>query len=224
MTQMPAWSYTMIETFEQCPRRAYHKFILREKEPSSKAQDDGIAAHQALEDRVKKGTALPGKFAAYEPLAASIARAREGKIVYTELKMGLNRRMEATGFFGDSVWARGAVDVFLKGTDTAFLGDWKTGKIHEKELQVRIFAVFAFRHFPTVNKITACNLWLKDNKVGQPYIFTRENEDKYWADILPRVQKIEQACATGQWAEKPSPLCGWCPVKACQFNPNKGTS
>lgn len=218
MTELPPWSYTMIESFEQCPRKAYHRFILKEKEPPSAAMQEGIDAHSALENRIKSNAPLIGRYAEYEPLAASVAAMRGGKKIYTELKMGITRKFTATGFFAKDVWGRGAVDFMIKGDEAAFVGDWKTGKINEKELQLKMFALFIFEHFPQVNKVTAVNLWLKEKSVGKPYVFLREHKAVYWADVLPRIERMERAASKDEWQPQPSPLCAWCPVKSCQHN------
>lgn len=212
------WSYSSLDTFNTCPRKFYHRYILKEKEPSSPALEHGNAVHAALEARVK-GTPLPECYRKYDPMAQSVINAwKRGMKVYTELKMGLAKEMELCGFFDKNVWGRGAADVLLVMDDVAIIMDWKTGKKREKEEQLRILALFTFKHFPRVNYIKAANLWLEVGDVGTPYTWTREDEPQQWAVVLPQIQAIEKAFESDKWPEKPSGLCGWCSVKACQFN------
>ncbi len=214
----PTWSYSSLDTFEQCPRKWYHKYILKEKEPESAAIRHGNAVHKALEDRVK-GTPLPEHFMRYSPMAESIVQAwQKGMKVFTELKMGLTTSLEPCGFFGKEVWGRSAADVILKQDDVAIVFDWKTGKKREKATQLSTLALFVFKHFPGVSKITGVNLWLEPGDVGTPYIFTRAQEPELWKEQLKKIQLVEKAAAAEKFVELPGPLCAYCSVKSCQFN------
>jgi hypothetical protein len=219
------WSYTMLESFEQCPKKTFHKFVLKEKEPSTPELEKGIKAHKALELRVKSNHKLPDEFAHYEPIAASIANARKGKKIYTELKLGLNRQFQVVDFFAPDVWGRIALDVFLKEEMQAWIMDYKTGKPNDKELQLTINSVFAFRAFPAVNVITALNIWLKEAPpcAGTPWTFKREDENLYWQEILEIIGRLDAAQEKNNWPARPSGLCGWCPVRSCQHNPKRNT-
>lgn len=215
MNSLPPWSFSMLEKFENCPRSAFHKYILKEKEPSSPAIEDGNRVHKALELRVRDGTPMPDDLQKYEPLVYSIVKA---PIRHTELKMGITRQLTPCGFFDGSVWGRCASDVTIINGKYAWIGDWKTGKPREKELQVKINAMFLFKHFPEITEIIGTNIWLKEMKIGTPYKFTRDKEAEYWTDIVKRVQAMEMALEKEYWPEKPSGLCGWCSVKSCRYN------
>ncbi len=218
MNQLPAWSYSMLDTFNNCPRQTYHCYILREKEPPSPAQLQGIAVHNALEQRIK-GTPLPEEFARYAPMAESVARlCGNGTKLYAELKMGLTRTFEPCAFFYENVWGRSAADVVLKKNDTIMVFDWKTGKKREKPDQMHIMALFLFKHFPKVDKITGVNLWLESNEVGTPYTFTRAMQADMWRETLVKILAMEKALQQMAWPEKPSGLCGFCAVKQCRYN------
>lgn len=222
---LPPWSFSMLEKFDNCPRQAFHKYLLKEKEPQTEAQRIGNELDKAIETRVKDGVVLPPEFAAYEPMAASVARMRApGRKLFTQLKMGISRDFKPVAFFADDVWGRGVLDVALVDAPTAVIIDWKTGKNNENKpysnhgLQIKIFTLFTFKHFPKVDKVAAFNLWLKSNEIGKPYMFTRADEPALWREVLPRVMKMEKACADLNWPEIPGSLCGWCPVKACKHN------
>lgn len=222
---LPPWSFSMIEAFENCPRKAFHKYLLKEKEPETEAMRQGNALDKAIEQRVKSDTPLPAEFAQYETMAASVARMRSpGRKLYTQLKAGIDRNFKPVPFFDTNVWGRGVLDVGLIEAPTAVIIDWKTGKNSEGKsysnhgLQLKIFALLTLKHFPKVDKITAFNLWLKSDEIGKPYTFTRADEATLWREVLPRIMKIEKACADMSWPELPGPLCGWCPVKTCSHN------
>lgn len=212
------WSYSSLDTFKSCPRRFYHRYVLKEKEPETEALRNGIAVHAALEARIK-GTPLPEHMLKYDPMATSIVNAwQKGMKVYTELKMGLTREMEPCGFFDKKVWGRGAADVILIAGDTAIIFDWKTGKKREKEDQLRILMLFTFKHFPKLNWISAMNLWLEPGDIGMPFTWGRDDQAQQWGIVLPQIQLMECSIAANAWVEKPSGLCAYCSVKQCQFN------
>src|SRR4051812_19070013 len=86
---LPPWSFSMLEAFEQCNRKAFHKYLLKEKEPQTEAQRKGNEADKALELRIKDGTPLTNHLARLEPLMLSLAGMKEQDCqLYTQLKMG----------------------------------------------------------------------------------------------------------------------------------------
>ncbi len=222
---LPPWSFSLLEMFDQCPKKAFHRYILKEKEPETEEQRKGNLLDKAIEARIQKGTPLPEEWAYCEPLAASVALLKRPKVhVSTQLKMGLNREFKPWKFFDAGVWGRGVLDVSIIDGPRATVIDWKTGKNNESKpyynggLQLKIFAAFIFKHYPEVQQVTAFNVYLKTNEFGKPHVFRREDEAALWQEILPRVIKFEKAFAAMAWPEQPSGLCGWCAVKMCPHN------
>ena len=213
------WFYTAIDTFDQCPRKFYHKYILKEKDPETPALARGNAVHKALEHYMKYGYAKGdidiGKF---HPLADAVVRQARGKKLMVELKMGVLGNLEPCGFFDDHVYGRGAADVLIVDYPNAFLIDWKTGKVREKRTQLAVLSLFVFKHFPRVNIITACNIWLEAGHHGEVYTFERSGEAAGWLELISKVKQIEAAIERQQFCMMPGPLCGFCPVKQCPNN------
>lgn len=225
LTTLPPWSFSMIEMFENCPRKAFHKYLLKEKEPESAAMAEGNRLDRAIEARILKDAALPAEFQKYDPMALSIIKQRSAATkVMCQVKLGIDRGFKPVKFFDRAVWGRGALDVLLYKYPNAIIADWKTGKNSEnkpysnKGLQLKIFALLVFKHFPKIEKVTAFNIWLKSNEFGKVHVWTRADEAVLWREVLPRVIAIEKACAQAKWPTTPGPLCGYCPVKACEFN------
>lgn len=219
------WSYTSLDTFESCPRKFYHRYVLKEIEPKSAAMEEGNKFDAAVEARIKGDAPLPPEYQQYDTFAESLARMKGPCRVYTQLKMGIDTQFEACGFFGPDVWGRGVLDVALvsKVGGTALIVDWKTGKNSENKdyytgLQLKIFALLIFKHFAKVQKVTGFNLWVKTREIGKPLVFTRADEANLWREVLPRVMKIEDAFAKNKWDERAGPLCAYCAVKICPNN------
>jgi hypothetical protein len=225
---LPPWSYTHIDTFDNCPFQYHWKYILKNKEPATKEMEEGRKTHDALEKRVAANVVLPPMYAAYEPLANSVVQMAQssGATIRTELKVGVNRELKACDFFGKDVYGRGALDVALlspeRAPEFAWIGDWKTGKTREKDFQVKIFAFFGFITYPTLKRVSACNIWLPTKKPGEAYKFFREDMPTIWAEIYIKLSAMEMAAASDNWVKRQSPLCAWCPVKDCEFNRKKG--
>lgn len=223
--KLPPWSFTMLDTFASCPKKAFHRYILKEKEPESEAQRKGNEFDKAVEARIRNGTPLPLEYAVIEPLTASLTRSVGKK--YTQLKIGINRDFKPVTFFADDVWGRGVLDFALTDYPNMVIADWKTGKNNEgKEwytpLQLKIFALLAFKGFPKVNKITAFNIYTQEGKPGKIMSFTRGDELTLWREVLPRVMAVEKAFKEQEWPACQGPLCQFCPVVTCNHNPKGG--
>lgn len=220
---LPPWSYTHVDTFDNCPHQYWWKFIQKNKEPATEEMLEGRRVHDALEKRVAANVQLPPAYSKWDPLAASIVNMarKTGGEIRTEMKVGVDRDLKPCDFFAKDVYARGALDVSVLWPNSMYIGDWKTGKTREKDFQVNIFAFFGFLTFPKINTITACNIWLATNKIGEPYIYDRADLPRIWSEIYLKLAAMEHAAATDTWAKRQSPLCAYCPVLSCENNRSK---
>lgn len=210
----------MLDMFEQCPLKWYDKYILKNKEPSGPALEYGNFVHGAIEDYLRSDKPLPAELTDNYSLINSI-KAQFAEQSKAELKMGVSKALAPCEFFGHGVWGRGAADVALihHSSDSAFIGDWKTGKVMEKEDQLKILAMMLFKHYSKLNTISAANLWLKGNKIGEVYTFHRKDETAMWVDLLKRLSKMYAAVGTPAAVEtKPGFICNFCPVSNCKWN------
>lgn len=226
MAELPPWSFSMLDMFAQCPKKAFHKYMLKEKEPESEAMRKGNLFDKAIEARLQKGTPLPAEYAQWGDKAASVASfCKGGAKLATQMKLGLRKDFTPCGFFDKDVWGRGALDVLVLNYPTAIIIDWKTGKNSESKpwynggLQIKIFALFVLKHYPKINKITAFNVYEKE--FGNPYQFTRDDQGMLWKEVLPKIITVEKAFAQQSWPACKGPLCGYCPVVTCNFHPEK---
>lgn len=214
------WSYSMLDVFEQCPLKWYDKYILKNKEPSSPALEHGNFVHKSIEDYLMNRADLPEELQRNKPMVESIKRQFKDQSK-AELKMGVTQALKPCEFFGHGVWGRAAADaaVIHYDSDSAFLGDWKTGKKHDKEDQLKIQAMMLFKHYGKLQKITGCNIWLKDNTMGEMYTFHRTNETQMWVELVKRLTPMYAAVGTEKAVEtRPGFICNYCPVKSCKWN------
>lgn len=218
--KIPPWSYSAIDTFDNCPKQYYHRYILKEKSPETEQMKHGTSVHTALENRLKINTPLPEAYGAYEGYCIAITKNADGKTLETEKELSLDDKFNPCGFFSKNVWGRGKADVVIHKNDKAWVGDWKTGKQREKDFQVKVFGAFIFKMLPEIQQITANNIWLQDGKLGQTYTFYRHQEPLMWNEILHKINRIDLAAERGTFDPKPSGLCGWCDV-SCVHNPRR---
>jgi RecB family exonuclease len=101
---------------------------------------------------------------------------------------------------------------------TARVVDYKTGnnKYPDRE-QLKLMALMVFVHFPHIRRVSGALLFVVKDDIAKASYMVGEAEE-YWWDYRERVARIEQAHDTGVWNPKPTPLCGWCPVKTCEHH------
>lgn len=121
-TKIPAWSYSSLTNFEQCPRQ--FKLLKIDKVVPFKETEairHGNEVHKALELRLKDKTPLPAKYAQYESMVAKLDKPG----VFVEAEYALTRNLEPCGWWDKSCWVRGKVDAGVKAKDKVLIVDWK---------------------------------------------------------------------------------------------------
>jgi hypothetical protein len=81
-------------------------------------------------------------------------------------------------------------------------------------------ALMAFAHFPQVNHVKAGLLFVMHEHFFT-FEYARADEEKLWQDFYPHLERLRLSHENGVWQENPTALCGWCPVKRCQFYKDK---
>jgi predicted RecB family nuclease len=216
---MPAWSYSSIKTFDQCPKKYYHLKVAKDvKDTAGPEADYGTQAHEAAEHYIKHGTPIPGKFKIMRPVVETLAKFPGEK--HTELKLGVRKTdagYEPTTFFAKDVWWRGIVDLLITNGKTAHMVDYKTGKNAKyadmKQLDLMAGAVFV--HYPEIQKVKSGLAYVVSNEFPKK-THTREHVDTYFSVFDKQLEQLEDATDSGMWNAKTSPLCGWCPVTSCE--------
>ena len=209
-----SWSYSKLKNFESCPKRHYHLDIAKDvKDEESEALLYGNQLHDALAKRIGKNVPLPEPFKHMEPWAARVVTG-EGNVL-VEQKLAINKDFGPCDFFDKDAWFRGIGDVIKIVGGAALILDWKTGKVVEDSQQLALMSACVFAHHPTVRKVRAEFIWLKEDASSRAD-FTREDMPKMWNNIWPRIEALEYAHTTTTYPAKPGYLCRrWCPVQKC---------
>ena len=211
------WSYSKLKDYVNCPRQ-YNAVHVSKEFPKvmTKEMTFGNQVHKALENYVKDETPLPPNYEHYanqlEPL-----RVMNG-VKYPEYRMGLTYDRQACGFMDKQVWVRGIADLLVIQDNHAFIVDYKTGKIkYADPKQLQLMALMVFEHFPQVTFVDAGLLFVA-HKQFITAEYAVEDKEKLWGDFEPDLMRMSVSHESDTWQANPSGLCGWCPVKTCEFH------
>lgn len=217
MTPKP-WSHSALEQFKNCPR-AYHAHRVEKSIPYVQGPEAeyGEWVHKQFEDRLRDGVVLPSDLSTHESFLARL-EALPGQ-AYVEHELALNRRGQPCGYWDPDVWWRGKADYLKINGPRARIVDYKTGKPHQKLLQLYEYILVTFITFPQVQTAYAEYYWTK--APAQPFGVTlgRERMNEVWAMLLPDLKQMAEAYRTDVWQPRPSGLCKrHCAVTDCEFN------
>jgi len=219
----PAWSHSShssLKDFEGCQRR-YHEVKVLKNYPfvQTEATIYGNQVHEALELYVKEGKEIPPEYSQFKPVVDSLLK-KPGRAL-PEYEMALTAGLSPCHWKSPEVWVRGIADILIIDDDnlTAWVGDYKTGNDkYPDQDQLVLMSLMVFAHFPHIRKVNSALLFIVKNSMVK-FSMTHEQIEKYWWEYRQRYAKL-QACFTHDvWKPMQSPLCGWCPVKTCEFNP-----
>lgn len=219
MTEAPrfTWSYSSITDFFNCPLMFAHKRFYKD------VIEDNTVEHLVHGTRIHKGQelALLGEDNPDEDIVkpyrkyvdAILTKATEpGAILLVEHQMCITEAMQPTGWFDSDAWGRGVIDACVIVGDTAYIFDWKTGKVKQDDFQLKLFCAFLSIYYPQVTRFIVKFIWLKFDKITPEahLVITKDDIPRIWSDTLAKVHRMKQAWDSGVWQAKPSGLCPWC--------------
>ena len=211
------WSFSGLKQYLNCPRQYHEVKVLRNFEIKETEQIRyGKEVHTALEDYVRDGTPLAKNYQRFAKFVDPLLKMPGQK--YPEFKMALNADREWCDFDSPDYWVRGVADLVIIDGDTAFIVDYKTGSARYPDpKQLKLMALMAYTRFPEIRTIKGALFFVAhDSLVFDAY--DRSDIPKLWALFNPLVIRLNAAYQNDLWPANPTPLCGWCPVKACEFH------
>lgn len=130
-SRITAWSYSRLNTWEECGYKAYLKFIAKLKEPGSKAMDRGDMMHKNIEAYCKGTGKLvlenkPAKFV-IDKMKKAVAAGK----ARLEYEIAFNNKWQLVSWFAPDAWVRYKADAMELADGTAEITDWKSGKFKE---------------------------------------------------------------------------------------------
>ena len=215
----PAWSHSSLKDFEGCQRRYYEVKVLKNYPfTETEATRYGNQVHEALELYVKEGKPIPPEYAQFQPVVDALLNKSGRKLA--EYEMALTADLLPTSWNADNVWVRGIADLLIVDDEnlTAWVADYKTGnnKYPDRD-QLVLMSIMVFAHFPHIRKVNSALLFLVKNDFVK-MTMTSDAVKKHWWNYRERYARLEASFANDVWNPNQTPLCGWCPVKPCEFN------
>lgn len=213
---MIQWSYSSLKDFVNCPRQYYEVKVA--KSVAKKVTEHmlyGTEVHKAVEDYVRDGKPLAKHYAHYKPVLDELLKIPGTR--YPEYQMALKVDRTVCAFDDEARWVRGIVDLLIVDGEDAFIVDYKTGSNkYPDPKQLKLMALMTYAHFPEVQNIRAGLLFITRNSFV-PEEYARSGMDKLWMEFKSDLDRLELSYENNMWPEKPSGLCGWCPVEKCKF-------
>jgi len=219
LIKIPAWSYSSIKTYDQCPKKYYHLKVAKDVvEPPTEAITYGKQFHSAAEHYVRDDVPLPPQFNYAKPTLDNLRQLAGDK--YCEYEFGLTENLEPCGFKDPNVWWRGVADLLIINGEDARCVDYKTGKSakYADTDQLELMALAIFKHFPQVKRVKGGLLFVvSKNFIKDSYDI--ENQDKMWAKWFAEHSRMKLSYANNVWNPRPSGLCKkHCLVLECAHN------
>ena len=210
------WSFSSLKDFVNCPKQYQEIKVLKRftKFPTEQMRY-GTEVHKACEDYVGEGIPLAENYKRFQPVLDSLVAIPGTK--YPEYRMALDKDRQVSAY-GKGYWVRGIVDLLIVDGDHAFIVDYKTGSNrHPDPKQLKLMALMTFAHFPEVNKVKAGLLFvMHESFMDEEY--TREQIPKLWSYFENDLERLSLSYENDTWQANPTPLCGWCPVRTCEFH------
>lgn len=211
------WSYSGLKDYVNCPRQYHEVKVLKrfEKRPTQQMLY-GTEVHNALENYVKDGTPLPKNYQRFQKQLDPL-RDMDGE-KFPEHRMAVTFERTPCRFGASDYWVRGIADLLVVDGEQGYVVDYKTGSSkYPDPKQLQLMALLAFAHFPQIDHVKAGLLF-----VVHEHFFTseysRSDSEKLWADFAGDLERLRLSHVNEAWQPNPTPLCGWCPVKTCEFN------
>ncbi len=212
-----AWSYSRIKSYEQCPRKFWHESVAKTIPfEESEEMSYGKEWHKGAELYLKRGAALPLHMRHWEPILKQFKNAPGEKVI--EQQIALNSGWQPVEWYAKDAWLRVKSDLTILNGDQAVQIDYKTGKQNDDYTQLRLNSAVTFHLAPELKTIRHGFLWTK-TKALTSETFTVADVTGFWADMLPRVARYQEAHDQQNFPPRPNNLCKkWCKVKSCQYH------
>jgi hypothetical protein len=211
------WSFSALKEYVNCPKQYQELKVLKRYEKKATEQMlYGTVVHKACEDYVSTGKPLEKNYLRFKPVLDSLVAIPGTK--YPEHEMALTFDKEPCGFKDENRWVRGIVDLLIVDGDYAFIIDYKTGNNRYPDpKQLKLMALMTFAHFPEVKRIKAGLLFvMHESFMDEEY--SRDQIPKLWNYFSADLERLNISYENDIWNPNPTPLCGWCPVKSCEFH------
>lgn len=181
--RIDAWSYSRVQTFRSCKRKALllHGGSAKSRpkiaEPESPAMERGKQVHAEAEQYLQAGgNGLALRDKVWKDWLGEVKELREHGYE-PEQRFAFDKKWyPLEDYFHRTTWMRAALDAVCIDGDGAIVIDFKTGKEYpDHEEQAELYALTVFEAYPEVNDLLV-EFWYLDQKHVTPYAFTRVDD------------------------------------------------
>ena len=223
MTTIKQWSFSKLQVFDQCPRRAKLQYLDKIPEPerplppgkTEHANDRGSRIHDAAEKYVKSNVKLIDELHFFKEEFKHLRDLyREGK-VSLEGEWAHDKDWGVCAWNSANTWLRLKLDAFVRiDKKRALVIDYKTGKKYGSEIkhaeQGQLYMVSCFLRYPELEEITV-EFWYTDQDDMTSVKYTRAQSAHFLRKFDNGGNRIT-SCT--EFEPKPSMFnCKWCPYK-----------
>jgi len=216
--KLPPLTATLLRDFENCPHKAYRRYIKRDvKFKRTEAMDKGTADHKAVEDRLARGHMLPDHLSAMIPICEYFSSLPDHIPVKYEYYVGILVDRTPCDTKHDACWLRVKADLCAMTVQGGWLVDWKTGRKWEDPFELECQALVCSAHHKEVPHWIGNYYWIKELAMGQTH---QLNPTDTYNKVGGMYQAMFAYDTNGEWPKKPNKLCDWCDVADCTHNSN----
>jgi hypothetical protein len=226
---LKAWSFSRLEVFEKCPKRAELQFVKKITEENDPKREEALTrgkkVHEAAEQYVrgeidnlpKELKKFEGKFEEMRKLYAT-----EPEKLVLEENWAFTIDWQPTEWYGEDAWCRMVLDRFEWLSDDKTAGeltDYKTGKKEGNEVkhgqQGQLFVLGAFMKYPSLQAVRVKFEYLDHGKTSLPKTYSREQAMTFLSAFERRGKAMTEATV---FPPRPNRInCAWCP-----YGPSRG--
>jgi hypothetical protein len=168
---------------------------------------------------IKDGKPIPPEHSQFQPVVDALLKKAGRRL--PEYEMAVDENLNPVSWKADNVWVRGIADLIIIDDEnlTAWVADWKTGnnKYPDRD-QLVLMSIMVFAHFPHIRRVNSALMFIVKNDMVKMSM-TSDEAAKHWWDYRERYARLESCFEHDVWNPNQTPLCGWCAVKTCEFNP-----
>jgi len=212
------WSFSLLHAFRDiCAHQAEARYVTKtikfQETPQTKW---GNEVHSAFEHRIGGNKPLPLEMQPWEKYAKGF----DGRGAVAEQWFYVDTDGRACERFDNSKFGHGKLDLTIVNIETAYIGDWKTGKsAYEDPFELEVGAVLLHARYPKLKKIVGQYFWLAEDRPSKLYDLS--DTAKTWREICSIMNTVYNYRKLGEYPKKTSGLCGWCQRYDCSENPQR---
>jgi len=209
-----AWSWSVLQQYETCPKQTYYSKIQKVQVPKAPALEKGIKIHEELEACLRDHSLSCPELA--QPVEVQLERLRmDGAI--PELEIAFDKDWNACDWFAPNCWLRIKVDAIvpptIDGDGRVHIIDWKSGKVRQDhtdyDAQLELYMLAALLMYPTAEQAEASLIFLEHGVV-------LDGDDVMTRDMIPAAKakwenRVKPLLSDTTFAPRPSGFaCRWC--------------